>query len=44
VARLLGLPPAFRFPEGVSLEARYKLLGNGLSIPVAAWVLSHLDD
>jgi site-specific DNA-cytosine methylase len=43
VARLLGLPEGFRFPPEVSREARYKLLGNGLAIPVAAWVLSHLD-
>ncbi len=42
VARLLGLPEGFRFPEHLPLEARYRLLGNGLSIPVAAWVLSHL--
>ncbi len=43
VARFLGLPEGFRFPDEVPLEARYKLLGNGLSIPVAAWALSHLD-
>lgn len=42
VARLLGLPEGFRFPEALSLEARYRLLGNGLSIPVAAWALDHL--
>ncbi|HJV21239.1 MAG TPA: DNA cytosine methyltransferase [Holophagaceae bacterium] len=42
VGRLLGVPEGFRFPEGLSLEKRYKLLGNGLSIPVARWVLSHL--
>jgi len=42
VARLLGLPQGFRFPEALSLEARYRLLGNGLSIPVAAWALDHL--
>lgn len=42
VGRLLGLPPTFQFPEGLSLEKRYKLLGNGLSIPVARWVLAHL--
>jgi site-specific DNA-cytosine methylase len=41
-ARLLGLPAGFRFPEPLSLEARYKLLGNGLSIPAAAWALDHL--
>ncbi|HJV89696.1 MAG TPA: DNA cytosine methyltransferase [Holophagaceae bacterium] len=42
VGRLLGLPETFRFPEGLSLEKRYKLLGNGLSIPAARWVLGHL--
>jgi site-specific DNA-cytosine methylase len=43
VGRLLGLPDGFRFPSEVSLEKRYKLLGNGLSIPVARWVLGCLD-
>lgn len=43
VARLLGLPESFRFPENLPLEKRYKLLGNGLSIPVARWVLTHLE-
>ena len=42
VARLLGLPATFRFPESLSREARYRLLGNGLSIPVATWALDHL--
>ena len=42
VGRLLGLPEGFRFPERAPLEARYRLLGNGLSIPVAAWALDHL--
>ncbi|MBK9795586.1 MAG: DNA cytosine methyltransferase [Holophagaceae bacterium] len=42
VARLLGLPEGFQFPEALSLEARYRLLGNGLSIPVATWALDHL--
>ncbi len=42
VARLHGLPEGFRFPEVLSLEVRYRLLGNGLSIPVAAWALDHL--
>lgn len=44
VARLLGLPEGFRFPDDLSLEARYRLLGHGLSIPVAAWALDHLAD
>ncbi len=44
VARILGLPETFRFPEDLSLEKRYKLLGNGLSIPVARWVIRQLKD
>ena len=42
VARLHGLPEGFHFPASVPLETRYKLLGNGLSIPVAAWAMDHL--
>lgn len=42
VGRLLGLPETFRFPEGLSREKQYKLLGNGLSLPVARWVVGHL--
>lgn len=44
VARLLGLPEGFHFPAGLSAEACYRLLGNSLSIPVAAWALDHLAD
>jgi len=44
VSRLLGLPDSFRFPEEVPLEKRYKLLGNGLSIPVARWVLESFKE
>ena len=43
IARIMGLPDSFRFPEAVSLEQRYKLLGNGLSIPVARWVAARLS-
>lgn len=42
VARFLGLPTVFRFPPEVRREARYKLLGNGLSLPVARWVMRQL--
>jgi len=41
-ARLLGWPAPPRFPGGMPVEARYKLLGNGLSIPVAKWVAGHV--
>jgi len=42
IAQMMGLPGSFGFPESVSLEQRYKLLGNGLSIPVARWVVHQL--
>lgn len=38
-ARLLGYPDTFHFPADLSLAQRYKLLGNGLSLPVARWVM-----
>jgi len=42
IARLMGLSDSFRFPPEIPLEKRYKLLGNGLSIPVSRWVLEQL--
>jgi len=42
IARLLGLPQDFQFPGHISQLKQYKLLGNGLSIPVAQWVLDAL--
>ena len=42
LGRLLGLPPDFRFPDHISRAKRYKLLGNGLSIPVVRWLFSGL--
>jgi site-specific DNA-cytosine methylase len=42
IARLMGLPEAFRFPPEMGLEQRYRLLGNSLSQPVASWVLRQL--
>ncbi|HJW10099.1 MAG TPA: DNA cytosine methyltransferase [Holophagaceae bacterium] len=42
IALLMGLPAGFRFPEMVPLEKRYKLLGNGLSIPAARFAFSLL--
>ena len=44
VARLLGLPARFQFPAGLGLEQRYRLLGNGLSQPVARWVVQQLAE
>jgi DNA (cytosine-5)-methyltransferase 1/tRNA (cytosine38-C5)-methyltransferase len=42
ISRLLGYPASFRFPPGLALRQQYKLLGNGLSLPVARWVIGHL--
>jgi site-specific DNA-cytosine methylase len=42
IARLMGLPASFRFPPEVGLEQRYKLLGNGLNLMVARWVVTQL--
>ncbi len=42
IARLHGLPPEFRFPEELPLRRRYRLLGNGLNVTVARWILDHL--
>jgi len=42
IARLMGLPGAFRFPAELGQEQRYRLLGNGLSQPVARWVVAQL--
>ena len=42
VARFMGLPASFRFPEELGLAQRYKLLGNSLNIPVARWVVQTL--
>jgi DNA (cytosine-5)-methyltransferase 1/tRNA (cytosine38-C5)-methyltransferase len=39
ISRMLGYPPDFRFPPGLSLNNQYKLLGNGLNIVVAKWAL-----
>lgn len=44
IARLLGLPAEFRFPPGLSLERRWRLLGNSLSVPVARWLLGRLAE
>jgi len=43
IARLLGLPAGFRFPDGIPLERRYRLLGNSLSIPAARRALELLE-
>jgi site-specific DNA-cytosine methylase len=42
VARFMGLPETFHFPESLGLEQRYKLLGNGLNLTVARWVAQQL--
>ena len=41
VARLLGFSDAFRFPENLSLERQWHLLGNSLSLPAVRHVLGY---
>jgi len=36
IARLLGFPATFSFPEDTSLRQRYRVLGNSLSVTVVA--------
>jgi DNA (cytosine-5)-methyltransferase 1/tRNA (cytosine38-C5)-methyltransferase len=43
VARFMGLPSSFRFPEELGLAQRYKLLGNSLNLAVARWVVQTLS-
>ena len=42
IGRLMGYPPSFGFPPNVPLVKQYKLLGNGLNIEVARWVVGKL--
>ena len=42
VAKLLGFPPSFKFPESCRTRTLWKLLGNSLSLPAVRYVLSHL--
>jgi site-specific DNA-cytosine methylase len=39
IARLLHLPDGFRFPEGMSLQKQWQLVGNSLSVPAVREVL-----
>ncbi len=39
IARLLGFPKTFRFPEGISLRKQWSLIGNSLSVPVVGALL-----
>jgi DNA (cytosine-5)-methyltransferase 1 len=42
IARLLGFPPTLALTPDLSIERRYRLLGNSLAVPVATWVLDQL--
>jgi DNA (cytosine-5)-methyltransferase 1/tRNA (cytosine38-C5)-methyltransferase len=43
ISRLMGYPPDFAFPDGLSPINQYKLLGNGLNIVVVKWVLEQME-
>jgi site-specific DNA-cytosine methylase len=42
ISRLLGYPSEFSFPSGIPLNKQYKLLGNGLNLVVARWVVNQV--
>ena len=39
-ARLQGVPDAFKFP--VDNAKAYRMIGNGVSVPVGAWVAAEV--
>ena len=43
ISRLMGFPPQFRFPNGISVNNQFKLLGNSLNLVVAEWVLKQIN-
>jgi len=42
VANLMGFPKTFQFPESLSRQQKYRLLGNSLNVLVVAHLLSIL--
>ncbi|KAI9592523.1 S-adenosyl-L-methionine-dependent methyltransferase [Syncephalis fuscata] len=42
IARLMGFPETFAFPESVTRRQRYRALGNSLNVKVVAALISHL--
>ncbi|KAJ1678907.1 hypothetical protein EV182_003110 [Spiromyces aspiralis] len=42
VARLMGFPDEFQFPSSVTLQQRYRLLGNSLNVAVVAHLMAYL--
>jgi site-specific DNA-cytosine methylase len=42
ISRFMGYPPGFGFPQGLPINKQYQLLGNGLNLVVAEWVLDRV--
>jgi DNA (cytosine-5)-methyltransferase 1/tRNA (cytosine38-C5)-methyltransferase len=42
ISRLMGYPPGFGFPSGMPINKKYQMLGNGLNLVVAEWVLDRV--
>lgn len=42
--RLLGFPPDFRLPPGLSTQVAWRLVGNSLSVPAVRYVLSAIPE
>ena len=42
IARILGFPSSFTFPDSVTLKQKYKVLGNSLNVTVVSLLICHL--
>ncbi|KAJ3131017.1 C-5 cytosine-specific DNA methylase [Irineochytrium annulatum] len=42
ICRLLGYPESFTFPDGITEQQRWKLLGNSLSVEIVLLLLEYL--
>ena len=38
----MGFPQEFAFPKEITLQQRYKLLGNSLNVKIVAHLMSYL--
>mmetsp|Transcript_4547 Transcript_4547/g.8763 ORF Transcript_4547/g.8763 Transcript_4547/m.8763 type:complete len:392 (-) Transcript_4547:13-1188(-) len=39
---IFGFPSSFKFPDGISLEHRFKLIGNAVNVTVISHIVSYL--
>ena len=44
ILRLLGFPPGFGLPVGLTVHEAWRLVGNSLSVPAVRWVLACIPE